>query len=332
MFKDAKVDISTMASRTVRLLGGYPLTSAGALMGVGVVTGAYSTEYHYENRSTEPLPRKYDWDQLNHYWSCRPVTTVKRLASILKELSPLAAGYFRDFVLIKHRTLEENISLQKKHASDLREALTNLGPAFVKAGQQLSIRPDLVPPSVLKELQKLCDAVRPVSDDVAMDVIRTELDIANIDEVFQDVKLVASASLGQVYKAKLRSSGEEVAVKVQRPNMRRSFSLDLYLLQKLGVMVDCFTSVLTNQPPFHKALYESFASGSYGELDYCEEAANQTKFKNELERRKCDVTIPRVYNHLTTERVLTSQWIDGVKLADSSRDQIRKLIPVGVEL
>lgn len=79
-------------------------------------------------------------------------------------------------------------------------------------------------------------------------------------------------------------------------------------------------------------LYESFAAGSYSELDYEQEAANQTKFQKELNARKCPVVIPDVYEDFTTEKIITSQWIDGVKLADSSKERIRELIPVGVEL
>lgn len=118
----------------------------------------------------------------------------------------------------------------------------------------------------------------------------------------------------------------------RRPNMRRTFSLDLYLLQRIGVLVDAFTSTFTNQPPFHRALYESFAAGSYSELDYEQEAANQKRFQKELLERKVPVVIPHVYDDHTTEKVITSQWIDGVKLADSSKERIRQLIPVGVEL
>ena len=79
-------------------------------------------------------------------------------------------------------------------------------------------------------------------------------------------------------------------------------------------------------------MYESFAAGSYSELDYEQEATNQKRFQKELNDRKCPVVIPHVYDEFTTEKIITSQWIDGVKLADSSKERIRELIPVGVEL
>jgi aarF domain-containing kinase len=318
------------------------MTSFSLLGGSGVTAYAHFVEYQAELSEEQhrldhtvqafTLPRKYDWDGLNNYWSARPVATAKRFGYIMYELVPLAGGYIKDFVVQKPADKETSDSLQLMHSERLREALTNLGPAFVKAGQQLSIRPDLVPPTVLKELQKLCDEVRPIPDEVALNLIREELGEQNLDVLFEDIHLVAAASLGQVYKAKLRKSGKEVAIKVQRPNMRQVFSLDLFLLQKIGVLVDVFTTTFTNQPPFHKALYESFSCGSYMELDYENEATNQMRFQKELAERKVPVVIPDVYQEFTTEKVLISQWIEGKKLADSPREEVRKLIPIGVEL
>jgi predicted unusual protein kinase regulating ubiquinone biosynthesis (AarF/ABC1/UbiB family) len=114
--------------------------------------------------------------------------------------------------------------------------------------------------------------------------------------------------------------------------MQRSFSLDLFLLQGWGDFMDAFTAVFTKQKPFHKVLFDTFSKGSYSELDYENEAQNQTHFQRELGQRNCPVKIPDVYYEYSTQRVLTTEWIDGVKLADSSSATIRKLIPIGVEL
>lgn len=346
--------LARMAASMRALLRKRPMTSFVFLGGAGTTACAYAVERRADelerkhsvlvgggsSRSGQHpedaakycvLPREYDWNALNEYWTYRPVTAATRLFRIVKEMAPFVGGCVSDFV-IRSPDPSEAAELHARHARELREILTNLGPAFVKAGQQLSIRPDLAPPVVLKELQKLCDSVRPIPDDVAMQVIREELGKDNLDEVFADMELVAAASLGQVYKARIRESSDVVAVKVQRPDMRRNFSLDLYLLQRIGVLVDVFTSMFTNQPPFHKALYESFAQGSYMELDYENEAKNQLRFRKEFADRRCPVVVPEVYSDLSTERVLTTQWIDGIKLADSPKEQIRKLIPVGVEV
>lgn len=325
-----------------RYLRKRPVSSFGLIGGSGAISYTLYVEYQAE-RSEErhrldetvkafTLPRAYDADGLNNYWSIRPVSTAKRFGKIMYELVPLAGAYIKDFKLQTPTDKETTEAKQMALAERLREALTNLGPAFVKAGQQLSIRPDLVPPVVLKELQKLCDAVRPIPDEIALNLIRDELGEQDLEVLFQDIRLVASASLGQVYKATLRENGHEVAIKVQRPDMKLHFSLDLFLLQNVGIVVDAFTAAFTNQPPFHKALYESFASGSYSELDYENEAANQIRFKKEFAIRKCPVVVPDVYQELTTQKVLTSQWIEGQKLADSPKEDIRRLIGVGVEL
>jgi aarF domain-containing kinase len=165
-----------------------------------------------------------------------------------------------------------------------------------------------------------------------MQVVQEEFHGTDLRILFDDMKMVAAASLGQVYQARLKETGELVAIKVQRPGMRRSFSLDLFLVQRVGVLVDIFTSIFTNQPPFHEALYDSFAHGSYMELDYEQEAANQNMFRTELQRLRVPVVIPKVHDKYSTEKVLTTQWIDGIKLADAPKDEIRKLIPVGIEL
>ncbi|GAX19046.1 hypothetical protein FisN_8Hh270 [Fistulifera solaris] len=313
-----------------------PIVSA-SFLGVASVAGfaaAFESRTerlaaHYPDNNDKALwlPREYCWDHLNTYWAARPWTTWTRFAQVLSELSPLMGRYVWEFVLFPQQVEEQQIQF----ASRLRESLTRLGPVFVKAGQQLSIRPDLVPPLMLKELQKLCDAVQPIPDDIALQVIRNELG-TDLDELFDDMKLVAAASLGQVYKAKLKSNGEEVAIKVQRPDVRRTFSLDLLLLHRVGVIVDFFTATFTNQPPFHYKLYESFAKGSYSELDYENEASNQIRFRHELSIRQVPVVVPRVYPDLTKKQVITSEWIEGVKLADCPREMINKLIPVGVEL
>mmetsp|Transcript_13128 Transcript_13128/g.38638 ORF Transcript_13128/g.38638 Transcript_13128/m.38638 type:complete len:148 (-) Transcript_13128:3153-3596(-) len=124
--------------------------------------------------------------------------------SIAHETLPLLYAYVRDFKLspalgqIIGIPSDDPADLQKVHAAKLREALTRLGPAFVKVGQQLSIRPDLMPPLVLTELQKLCDNVQPVPEDIAMEVLKEDLGFetdAEVKVAFDDMKLVASASL-----------------------------------------------------------------------------------------------------------------------------------------
>jgi aarF domain-containing kinase len=327
------------------------------------------------------LPRSYDRQTIREYWIRRPISVCTRLGHIGYELTPTLASYLHHSLWLSNERFHPIVTTQStkdngerqriileestyRQAVQLREALTNLGPAFVKAGQQLAIRPDLLPPVVLKELQKLCDSVRPVPDEVALSVLREELGLEQkqvdtyssdsavalmslssatdpaedaapartLEDLFDDVHLVASASLGQVYKARLRESGDVVAIKVQRPGMQRAFSLDLFLLQWCGDFMDTFTSTFTKQAPFHRALFDAFSKGSYSELDYENEARNQMHFQHELAKRKCKVKVPNVYQEYSTQRILTTEWIEGRKLADAPGETIRELIPIGVEL
>jgi len=334
------------------------MTAAGVSV-IGASVLEYYSNYQEENAANKEdyqLPRSYDRQSFRNYWIRRPVSVVSRFGTIGYELGPSLASYVygRNSELLlwsSTSSADEQEMLRISQAVRFREALTNLGPAFVKIGQQVAIRPDLVPPEVLKELQKLCDSVRPVPDEIAMRVLRDELlgprvgesssgpktntktnATTSLDDLFEDLHLVASASLGQVYKARLKESGDVVAIKVQRPGMEKAFGLDLFLLQMWGNFMDAFTDVFTNQVAFHSAFFDAFSKGSYSELDYENEARNQLHFQKELADRNCQVKVPDVYKDHSTRRVLTTEWIEGMKLADSSKETIRKLIPVGVEL
>lgn len=165
---------------------------------------------------------------------------------------------------------------------------------------------------MLRKFQKLCDAVRPFEYDVAMELIWHELKIQDLDTTFLNMRLVTSVSLGQVYKDALVKIDTSlslvvVAVKVQRPNIRQSFSLDLLLLQKVGALVDVFTSIFTIQQPFHQPLYEAFARESYSVLDYEREAFNRIIFCDEFKKLNCPVIVPKVHIQFSSERVLTSE-------------------------
>lgn len=177
-----------MGSHTAvfRILQTRPLTSLG-LVGV---TYAHYIEYQSEQQDNL-LPRVYNREALHQYWSRRPVTAAKRLLTVASELGPRLGAYVWNF----HVQPCGGTELQTVHTAKLREALTRLGPAFVKAGQQLSIRPDLVPPTVLKELQRLCDSVEPISDDVALKLLKDELQCDDLNDLFDNLHLVASASL-----------------------------------------------------------------------------------------------------------------------------------------
>ena len=233
-------------------------------------------------------------------------------------------------------------------AVQLRALLVDLGPTFIKFGQALSIRPDLMPPAAIAELQKLCDACPPFDDRTAIATIRNELGIERLEElawvdVDRETSLpvpVAAASLGQVYRADLRPSDggggepQRVAIKVQRPDMVSAVSLDLHILRGIAEAADWLHTTLTAQRPYHADVLSAFAAASYSELDYEHEASNQEYFAAAIATRlkgEHAVHVPRVVRSHVARRVLATEWVEGTKLSSCDAATINTLVATGVE-
>ena len=259
---------------------------------------------------------------------------------------PFAAGLCVDVAAARLSPGDEpEAAREARHAAraaELRLILTELGPTFIKFGQMLSIRPDVIPPAAVYELQKLCDAVPGYPTPAALRLMEHELG-APVRTLFEGIdessEPIAAASLGQVYRCRLRSTGEEVALKVQRPDMIRAVTLDLYLLRRYMAAVEWFkVRVLTgvfgaaSRASFDVALLDHFASATFLELDYEHEAGNQERFAAQLcPRLGGRVYVPRVHRECTSRKVIATEWIEGVQLAKSSPEVINRLIPTGVE-
>ena len=283
------------------------------------------------------LPAHYSAAAIARFWEEYPAHVVCRRLEVAAEVVPFGA-----------RLLGEKWTGQLKEspgqlaaAVRLKEMLTGLGPTFIKLGQALSIRPDIIPPVAVAELQKLCDSVPPFPDEEAIQTIREELGDKQFSRlgglsVADGCSPIAAASLGQVYKCTILNEdgtpGEDVAVKVQRPDMRLAVSLDLFVVRQLYAWWDTITTRFTAQTAFHVPLVDAFGRGAYGELDYLLEGRNQMRFKGELERSMGGrVFVPRVLWEHTSKKVLTTAWVEGEKLAASSPATINRLVPVGVE-
>jgi ubiquinone biosynthesis protein len=194
----------------------------------------------------------------------------------------------------------------------LRLALEELGPAFVKLGQLLSTRPDLVPPDIVEELEKLQDQAAAFSGDKARAIIEEELE-RPVDEVFASLEAepFAAASLGQVHRGVL-ADGREIVVKVMRPGVRRAVETDLEILQHLTSIAENHIEAFEVQKP--SVILEEFRQAMAKELDYRVEAAHIKRFGRMFDGDE-GVKIPAVMPELTTARVLTMERLSGRKIS-----------------
>lgn len=207
---------------------------------------------------------------------------------------------------------------REEHASKtlserIRLVLQELGPAFVKLGQLASTRADLLPDPVIRELVKLQDQVPPFSSDTARGILEQELDMP-LEEIFSRFEdtPVAAASIGQVHLGKLRS-GEAVAIKVQRPGIARIVQRDLDILRELTAMAEKrWDWVRQYQIP---QMVEEYAAALLAELDYTVEGRNTEKIALQYEGDG-QAKIPEIYWDQTSSRILTMEYIEGIKLND----------------
>ena len=195
----------------------------------------------------------------------------------------------------------------------LRELLDELGPTFVKFGQLLSTRPDVVPPDIIAELRGLQDDVRPVPFAAVRQVVESELGL-ELEKLFVEFeeRPIAAASIGQVHRAVL-PNGDRVAVKVQRPDAPRQIDADLALLYQAARVIKERVRAL-DFIDAHE-LVDEFAQQIRGELDYAREGRNAETFRRNF-RNDERVHVPKVYWTYSRSRVLTLEFIDGVQLVD----------------
>lgn len=265
-----------------------------------------------------PKNRHYDPKVIARHYRYRPWQAWMRALAIVWFFS----GFIINLKLDEWRGLSEQNKF--KRATELRQLLTRLGPTFVKVGQALSTRPDLIRQDFLNELVKLQDQLPPFDSALAYRIISSELG-ASISDLFSELSLspVAAASLGQVYRGRLHS-GEEVAVKVQRPNLRPALSLDLYLMRwAAGWLAPWLPLNLGHDLTL---IVDEFGTKLFEEIDYLNEGRNAEKFADNF-RGSSQVKVPTIYWRHTSYRVLTLEWINGFKLTDTTSIRASGLDP-----
>ncbi|BBD68223.1 hypothetical protein NIES4072_44650 [Nostoc commune NIES-4072] len=277
-------------------------------------------------RTTAQPEMLYDPVVIAAHYQNRPLQVVRRIFAVLGPALSFAFGLWSDS---KRGIIVKN---DRRRAAQLRVLLTKLGPAYIKIGQALSTRPDLVPPVYLEELTKLQDQLPPFPNELAYQFIKEELG-APPEEVYAELspQPIAAASLGQVYKGKLKT-GEEVAVKVQRPDLREGITIDLYILRNLAAWVQKRVKRVRSDLV---GILDELGDRIFEEMDYIHEGENAERFF-ELYGHIKDVYVPKIYWEYTNRRVLTMEWINGTKLTQTEEISAqgidaRYLIEVGVQ-
>ncbi len=209
-------------------------------------------------------------------------------------------------------TEEKFIARRTRQARWIRESLLELGPTFIKVGQLFSSRADLFPAEYVSELAKLQDQVPAFSYEQTADIITADLGkpIEKLFSSFDPIPL-AAASLGQVHKARLHN-GEEVVVKVQRPGLKQLFTIDLAILKRIA-------RYFQNHPRWGKGkdwlgIYEECSRILWQETDYLNEGRNADTFRRNF-RNEDWVKVPRVYWRYTARRILTLEYLPGIKIS-----------------
>jgi predicted unusual protein kinase regulating ubiquinone biosynthesis (AarF/ABC1/UbiB family) len=251
---------------------------------------------------------EYDPAAITRIYAGHPQRLLRRLWQTLVPMGLYLLGVGFDW-LTRRLKNPDHARARAREAADL---VASLGPAFIKAGQALSTRPDIVPPLLLEELAQLQDQLPGFDSALAMACIEDDLGLP-VEAIYAqlDREPISAASLGQVHKGVLKN-GEKVAVKVQRPGLREQITLDLYIVRNIAAWLNRNVGLIRSDLV---ALIDELGKRVFEEMDYCNEASNAEAFA-QLHAHNLRIAVPRIYREATSRRVLTMEWIDGVKLTN----------------
>ena len=250
----------------------------------------------------------YDPNQIKSIYRKHPTRLIKRLWQTLIPIALFLTGVGWEKLI----GVLKSEKRARERAKEFTNLLVELGPAFIKAGQALSTRPDVVPRLVLEELSQLQDQLPGFDSDLALACIKEDLGKSH-DDIFDSFEInpISAASLGQVHKGILKT-GEKVAVKIQRPGLREQITLDLYIVRNIAQWLKKYIGYIKSDLV---ALIDELGRRVFEEMDYINEADNAEKFAR-LHQQNKNITVPKIFRASTSKRVLTMEWIDGVKLTN----------------
>ncbi len=259
------------------------------------------------NEKTWGKLRRYDAEAIAGLYRYRPWLLVWRTLKVLFYFTSFFLGCQIDIAMGKSE------GTQQERAAQIRRILTDLGPTYIKVGQALSTRPDLIRQDFLDELIKLQDQLPPFPTATAMAIVQEELG-REISTMFSEISPlpIAAASLGQVYRARL-VSGEEVAIKVQRPNLYPLITLDLCLMRWGAKTFGRYLPL--NLGHDLSSIIDEFGTKLFEEMDYQNEGNNAERFADNFAGDP-EVKVPSIFWEYTNRHVLTLEWINGYKMTD----------------
>jgi predicted unusual protein kinase regulating ubiquinone biosynthesis (AarF/ABC1/UbiB family) len=251
---------------------------------------------------------RYDPEAIRRIYAGHPRRLARRLWQTLVPIALYLLGVGTDWFGGRLGS-RERVRFRSRQCAEL---LAELGPAFIKAGQALSTRPDIIPPPLLEELAGLQDQLPGFDSSLAMACIEEDLG-APVEEIFAELEKepFSAASLGQVHRGVLRS-GERVAVKVQRPGLREQITLDLYIVRNIADWLNRNVGLIRSDLV---ALIDELGTRVFEEMDYLNEAENAERFAR-LHAHNPRIAVPAIFHVATSRRVLTMEWIEGVKLTN----------------
>ena len=259
----------------------------------------------------------------------KEVRDINRLREILTVLFEEGFDFLIEKIRLKHKIpvtkrIKARIEEKKKFSIEkrLRLTLERLGPTFIKFGQVLSVRPDLIPKSYIKELEKLQDNVPSFTFAIAKEQIKKELG-KNIEEIFSNFeeKPVASASISQVHKAVLKN-GNVVAVKIQRPDVRKIMETDIEIMFYVAKLLEKHMQKIRKFNPVQ--IISEFEKWTEKELDFKREALNAKRFARNFSSDK-EIKIPEIYDEFTADKILVMEFIDGIELHNIEQIKNKKI-------
>lgn len=313
-----------------------------------------------DNRITEDddksyvyLLEKYDGDELSKYYNKRPLQLWQRLIEIGSPLMGWLTVKLYDEMMWWSYSEEKRAERIKAQAIDLKDSIVqSKSISLIKSGQALSLRSDIIKNTVfINALETLVDEVGCFDNDVALNIIKSELKTDNLDDIFEFDPLlpIASASIGQVYRAKLKKSNEYVAIKVQRPDAQRTATIDMYLIRTLASYIkqlkkirsdlvgiaDLFGNQLFNElgKLFDSILNWLRTRYHIYSIDYIKEAKNCQLFKSLYGNGNVPgIYVPDVKVEYTTSKVLVMEYIEGVKGPwTANLDDGRRMLNIGLQ-